>query len=500
MAHEFQSYRIDLKMQKKYLKLSQEYIDLYNFAPVGYFTLDKEGIILEVNKKGESLLDTERPGLINNLFIFFIKPKFRNLFYNTLKKTSVTFIKHECTLELIKKDKTTFWAEISINFSQVQNKYIISVSDIDKQKTVERALLENERKFRISLETLLDAFAIFSSVRDINNNIIDFKFEYINEFGCKLNKRTYGEQVGYNLSEIFPELKSELFNDYINVVETGNSLVKEVINYENILGKKKLSSSYDIQAVKLGDGFAITWRDVTERKKAEKMLKQSLKEKEILLREIHHRIKNNMQVISSILGLQSMYIKDKNVADILDKSKERVKSISLVHEKLYGSKDVTKINFKEYIQDLSIHLLNTFNANHINLKIECENLFLDLDTAISCGLIINELITNSIKYAFPSNYYYDEMNKNSANQMSKNDSLIKPENNKNEIFVNLVSDENEFMLTIGDNGIGMHDKNIENSDTLGFSIVTALVNQIYGKIKIFNKKGTNFEIRFPCKL
>ena len=152
----------------------------------------------------------------------------------------------------------------------------------------------------------------------------------------------------------------------------------------------------------MGDGFAVAWRDVTERKKAEKKLKKSLEEKEILLKEIHHRIKNNMQIISSLLGLQSLYVKDKNSISILKESQERVKSMAIVHEKLYGSKDFTKINFKEYTKEIALHLLNSFDAHDINLKVEGEDLFLGLDTAIPCGLIINELITNSTKYAFPA--------------------------------------------------------------------------------------------------
>jgi PAS domain S-box-containing protein len=378
--------------------------DFYNLTPAGYFILDRNGIVLNVNSKGSELLGTQKRDIIKNEFIKFIVPEFQEQYCNICDKAIITGLIQQREFKLIKKNGKYYWAQIEIMFKPSDNKFKMSIIDINERKEVEIALLENERKFRISLETLLDAFAIFSPIRE-NDIIVDFKFEYINEVGCILNQKTYGEQVGYSLLEIFPELKSSpLFNEYVKVIETGNSLLSESLIYKNVSGERKLSRALDIRAVKLGDGFALAWRDVTERKKAEKMLRKSLEEKEILLREIHHRIKNNMQVISSLLGLQSMYVKDKNSINILKESQERVKSMAIVHEKLYGSKDFTKINLKEYIKDLSMHLFNSFDAYNINLKVEGEDLFLDLDTAIPCGLIINELITNSIKYAFPAAY------------------------------------------------------------------------------------------------
>lgn len=489
--------------------------DFYNLTPAGYFILDKDGIIIDVNSKGSELLGN-KSNICKKEFMKFIVPRFQDQYLEICNKAIKLGLIQQREFKLIKKNGKNFWAEIKIMFNSLDNTFKLSIIDIDEHKEVERALLENERKFRISLETLLDSFAIFSAIRK-NDNIIDFKFEYINEVGCRLNQKTYGEQVGYSLLEIFPELKSSsLLHEYINVVETGNSLVKESLIYENIDGERKLSKALDIRAVKLGDGFALAWRDVTERKKSEKILRKSLEEKEILLKEIHHRIKNNMQVISSLLGLQSMYVNDKNSISILKESQERVKSMAIVHEKLYGSKDFTKINIKEYIKDLSMHLFNSFDAHKINLKVDGEDLFLDLDTAIPCGLIINELVTNSIKYAFPANYVCksenEESNPSSSIHETKNrkfsdsaNEIYRPENRKfsdsaNKIHVNLSSKDNELTLKLSDNGIGMpKGKNLENNDTLGFLIINTLVNQIHGSIKMYNKKGTTFEIKFPFK-
>jgi PAS domain S-box-containing protein len=513
-----------INLREKELEI--DYHDFYNFTPAGYFILNINGIILNVNSKGAALLGIEKSNIIQKEFIKFVNLRFHDQYRSICNNAVKTGLNHQGELKLI-KDGNSFWTQIEIIFKKDENRYKMSLIDINERKEVERALLENERKFRISLETLLDAFAIFSTVRE-NDAISDFKFEYINEVGCKLNQKTYGEQVGYNLLEILPEHKnSGLFQEYVEVVETGIPLVKESFIYEDAFGKRKLFKAYDIRAVKLGDGFAVTWRDVTKRKKAEKKIKKSLEEKEILLKEIHHRIKNNMQVISSLLGLQSLYVKDKNSINILKESQERVKSMAIVHEKLYGSKDFTKINFKEYTKEISLHLLNSFDAHDINFKVKGKDLFLGLDTAIPCGLIINELITNSIKYAFPTTVGHESKNRefpNTKNEIHRSidDSSVntpnecletttdifessdmqyrykKSDNLKDEICINLNSNENELTIKVMDNGIGIHDdRNLENNDTLGFLIVTTLVNQIQGNIRMISSKGTTFEIKFP---
>lgn len=477
--------------------MSQKYHYFYNFTPSGYFILDKNGIILEVNSRGAELLGIEEQYIIKKEFISFIISKSHDLFLNTCKNTIRTRSKQECELELIREDKTTFWVHLEIIFSLYENQFKLAINDINERKEVEMALLANERKFRISLETLLDAFAIFSACRDDTGNIVDFKFEYINEVGCKLNQKTYGEQVGYNFLETLPEHQSSgLFEEYVQVVESGEPLLKESLIYEEVHGKKKLFRAFDIRAVKLGDGLAVAWRDVTERKNAEREIKKSLKEKELLLKEIHHRIKNNMQVISSLLGLQSQCSEDEKITDILKESQERVKSMAIVHEKLYSSKDFTKINFKEYIKELLSNLFNSYDADKIKLKVKVDNVFLGIDTAIPCGLILNELITNSMKYAFPTTYGREPENKKFSDPANY---IHGPSNEKEyEICVYLSSNDNELIMIISDNGIGFsEDINLDNTGTLGFLIVKTLVKQIKGNINLIKGNGTTFEIKFP---
>ena len=185
-------------------ELEIDYHDFYDFTPAGYFILDKNGMTLNVNSKGAVLLGIDKSDIIQKEFIKFINLEFHDQYRRICTDAVKTGLNQLCELKLINNDGNSFWTQIAIIFKRNENRFKMSVIDINERKGVERALLEHERKFRISLETLLDAFAIFSAVRE-NNTITDFKFEYINEVGCKLNQKTYGEQVGYNLLEIFPD-------------------------------------------------------------------------------------------------------------------------------------------------------------------------------------------------------------------------------------------------------------------------------------------------------
>jgi light-regulated signal transduction histidine kinase (bacteriophytochrome) len=143
--------------------------------------------------------------------------------------------------------------------------------------------------------------------------------------------------------------------------------------------------------------------DITEQKLAEEALRSSLREKEVLLQEVHHRVKNNLQVISSLLDLQSQNLKDQKTLEIFRESYNRVKSMALLHDKLYQSQSLEEIDFSEYVTTLTSYLLMSYGVNLdlIKVNINIEQVFLSIDTALTCGLIINELISNSLKYAFP---------------------------------------------------------------------------------------------------
>ena len=196
----------------------------------------------------------------------------------------------------------------------------------------------------------------------------------------------------------------------------------------------------------------------------------------MLLSEIYHRVKNNMQIIISLLRLQSRQVKEEKYREMFKESQNRILSMSLVHEKLYQSKDLTQIDFNEYISDLIKGLFQSYGANKSNiaLKIDVKTILLGIDYAIPCGLIINELVTNSLKYAFP-------------------------DGREGEIKISLHSPgENMIELIVRDNGIGIpEDMDFKQTKTLGLHLVTMLAeNQLHGNIKLNRSKGTEFIMKF----
>ncbi len=208
-------------------------------------------------------------------------------------------------------------------------------------------------------------------------------------------------------------------------------------------------------------------KEVAQRKLAQEQINESLKEKIVLLREVHHRVKNNLQIVSSLLNLQAGYISDKKVQEVFKESQARVRSMALIHEKLYQSRDLDKINFSDYIDSLINELLNSYRSqlNRINIRCEAEQIFLEIDQSILCGLIINELISNSIKHAFKGR-------------------------DRGEVVVKLLNEDDSYRIIVQDNGIGFPDNiDIENADTLGLQLVTSLTSQMRGNLEIRSENG-----------
>ncbi len=214
--------------------------------------------------------------------------------------------------------------------------------------------------------------------------------------------------------------------------------------------------------------------DITELKNAEKDLQASLKEKNILLKEIHHRVKNNMQIISSLLNLQTQYVDGDETQNVLRESQGRVKTMAMIHEKLYRSNDFTQIRFDEYIVKLVSDIFYSCNVKKDRIKtvVQVDEVNLNIETAIPCGLIINELISNSLKYAFP------------------NDATGK-------ICLYLNKSGEDYELTVFDDGIGFPESlDFRNTDSLGLQLVNNLVDQIDGTIELNTDQGTKFQIKF----
>jgi PAS domain S-box-containing protein len=214
--------------------------------------------------------------------------------------------------------------------------------------------------------------------------------------------------------------------------------------------------------------------DITNLKNAERKLIESLREKEVLLKEVYHRVKNNMQIISSLLNLQKIYVEDKEAVNVLNESQNRVKSMAMIHEKLYMSDDLAHINFVDYIQNLVKNLFYSYNVENTHIKpiLEVEDITLNMETAVPCGLIISELVSNSLKYAFPNG-------------------------RKGKILVSFKSVDDRYELIIRDNGVGLPEEiDFNNLETLGLLLVNSLTEQIDGELTINRSHGTEFKIIF----
>ncbi len=214
--------------------------------------------------------------------------------------------------------------------------------------------------------------------------------------------------------------------------------------------------------------------DITEQIKFEQELSASLKEKEILLKEIHHRVKNNMQIISSLLSLQAKTIPDKETQEIFDESRNRIRSMALIHEKLYQSKDFFRVDFKGYVVDLLNNLMISYGPKGKNVKAEVniKDISFNIDSAITLGLIINELASNAYKHAFK-------------------------EKQDGKITVSITKENRKYIFIVKDNGTGIPENlDITKSETLGLQLVDTLVGQLYGKFEVRNNEGTEVRIEF----
>jgi two-component sensor histidine kinase len=238
-------------------------------------------------------------------------------------------------------------------------------------------------------------------------------------------------------------------------------------------------------------GAIITSIDITERKQTEEQIKASLKEKEVLLQEIHHRVKNNMQIISSLLKLQASGVGDERLTDALMECRGRVQTMAFVHETLYGSDTLTVIDFKTYISKLANQIFQSYGTSkdRVKLEVDAEDIKLGIEQATPLGLIVNELVSNSLKHAFPQD-------------RTRQIKLWEPPGSAKRlpmiISINLRSiNENEFELKVSDSGIGiLEDLDWQNTDSLGLRLVIILTDQLDGTVSLDRREGTHFTVRF----
>ena len=346
---------------------------------------------------------------------------------------------------------------------------IFNGRDINDRKKTEKELKQSEEKYRHVVETAAEGITLFNR----KGTVIETNIKTLELLGFKRE-----EVVGRNLIQMLPAIKinaKEVLGAFKDILG-GKSLKKTEWGFVNKNGHQKFAKVHYSPMKKEGKTIGITLilEDITELKLREKSLENSLEEKEALLREIHHRVKNNMQIISSLLNLQSSYVQRDETKTVLKDSQSRVKSMAMIHEKLYMSPDLSHINFKEYTEKLVSDIFYTYGIKKgtIHSILNVEDIEMNMETAIPLGLIINELVTNSLKFAFP------EMNKGS-------------------ITVEMDTSNGDHTLIVADDGMGIpEDINFKKTESLGLQLVNNLVHQIDGEITLERSHGTEFKITF----
>jgi len=328
----------------------------------------------------------------------------------------------------------------------------------------------SEEKYQVIFESNPDYIVLLG----LNGVIEDVNDTMVNAIGLTKDKL-----IGKHFTEL-KILKNELslhkqkFSSFIRGNHSGRYEFKAI----SAKGKQWIEiNMFPITRNEEFKNVIMSFKDITKMKKSQITVETTLREKEILLRELHHRVKNNMQIIASLLHLQSQYVKEEESKLILRESQGRVHSMAMIHEKIYQSR-LSDVNLEEYLENMVSDIFYSYGIKKgtINFEIDVLEVHINIDTAIPCGLILNELLTNSLKYAFH-------------------------ERDKGKITVKLtLGDDHFFTLFVSDDGVGLPpDLDIANAPTLGLQIITVLVRQMGGDMHVGNEPGATFHIRFPEK-
>lgn len=464
--------------------------NIIEFLPDATFAIDYEGKIIAWNYAIEEMTGIPQADIIGKgdyaysipfygeprptlIDLVSLKDSKFSLNYNFIQVEDNNLCAEVFVPQLYNGKGAYLWIKASALFDSNGKQYgaIESIQDITERKKTEIMLKTSEEKYRAFFESDPD----YAILIDLNGEIID-----VNQAAMQMSGLTKGELVGKNFSELDIFAEDELYI-HQKMFDKGIRCEK-IVPYESRIISKDgsvrwvLNASTTLKQHEKISYVLVIGSDITERKNTEFELKFSLNEKEVLLREIHHRVKNNLQIISSLLDLQKIYVKEDPLAiNVLKDSQNRVLSMAMIHEMLYQTKDISYINFNDYIKNLVSNLLDSYRNNtiFINTVIDVQEILLNIETSIPLGLIISELLSNSLKYAFPH----------------RKEGVIK---------LNLEANDIEYNLIISDNGVGLPEdidyRNTESS--LGFRLVNSLVTQLDGSIELDRSHGTQFTIKF----
>jgi PAS domain S-box-containing protein len=344
-----------------------------------------------------------------------------------------------------------------------------TVIDVTEKIKLYDALKASDRRF----EAFMEHNPAFAFIKDRQGNIL-----YMNRACEKLWDLENDSWRGRSDEELWPlEIAQEFHKADMQVFET-NRPCTEVLELPVANGATRTLLTYKFPLELPGEEWLLggVSIDITEQKAAEKRTLYALADREVLLKEVHHRVKNNLQVISSLLSMQAAGCHDGFTTAALRESQDRVLSMARIHEMLYGSGSLRDVDFNKYIEELMSQLLSSYGCSPERIRpvLRIEPMRFDIDRGIPCGLILNELVSNSLKYAFPNG-------------------------RKGEIVVSLrLTDDDQRELTVEDNGIGLPEGfSLDSTHTLGLRIVNILVKQMEGELRFSSVNGSRFTFTFP---
>lgn len=426
----------------------------------------------------------ELTGSINNI-VSLLHPddsEYAQSEFNKCVEGATPFFSFECRLRA--RDGRWIWLQdtgkvVTRGKDGAPVRVIGIMLDITERKEIEQALRESEQRLR----TLINAMPDIVCFKDGKGRWLE-----ANDYDLKLFQLENVDYRGKRDSELADY--SDFYHDAFLTCEETDEIAWRTPEFsrgiEAIPRPEGEPFIFDIIKVPTFEpdgtrkGLVVVGRDITELKRTEEQLKSSLIEKEVLLREVHHRVKNNFQVITSLLSLQSVTISDRLQIQQFNEIKSRIRSMALIHEKLYQSEDMAHIDFSSYIKSIANELHGNYYStpDAPGLAINCDDISLTIDQAIPCGLIINELLTNIMKYAFPAGFYGEKTIHISFHEFIK----CRP------------------VLTVRDTGAGIPERiDFETNESLGLTLVRMLTRQLQGEVVLNREKGTEFIISFIRK-
>lgn len=434
----------------------------------GAVTISTDGRIIFSNSRFAELLNVPFEHIIGSSIFKWIAISYLNNFTDFLKENKENT---KIELNLLRGDITLLPASIlltRLNIDDGGPVICLTVTDLTERRKFEE-ISAAEKLARSVIEQASEAIIV-----------CDEKFKIIR--ASRSAEKMAGQpllNLPFNSIYIFKNSSGEhvLLDDLIK---------RDLPATEEVLFKRKNGEVFNL-IFKVGAlsgveqkilGYIITLTNITSYVEAEEKISASLKEKTLLLKEVHHRVKNNLQLVSSLLNIQASYIKDSEIKEIFKQCRQRISSMALIHRKLYETRSYTSVYIDDYIEDLVAILCNAnnFNTNKVELKFPSERININADSAVPLGLIMNELLTNSFKHAFSG--------------MPEDKLVISIEKNNNEYFA----------VSVKDNGKGFPGEiNFRETETLGLQLVNTLIEQLNGRIELICRDGTEFRMTFPLE-